>query len=82
MKLNANCAPTSLLKQCAHMFFWVAVTALVSSCGDVSLEWREEVRLKDGSIILVHRTVEGTKLGEIGGPGGWESKAMTVEVLK
>jgi len=52
----------------------------IAACGQVDLKWAEEVRLADGTVIVVKRGATGEKLGEIGGPGGWEQKEMSVEI--
>lgn len=53
---------------------------LLASCGEVNLHWSEEVLLSSGKTIVVKRSARGEKLGEIGGPGGWEQKEMSVEI--
>jgi len=45
------------------------------------LQWTEEVQLASGEVIVVQRTVHAQSLGEIGGPGGWESEGMTLEII-
>ena len=49
-------------------------------CGQVDLGWSEEVQLSSGKVIVVKRAAKGEKIGEIGGPGGWEQKEMSVEI--
>jgi hypothetical protein len=53
----------------------------LAGCGKVNLNWNEQVELSDGKRVLVKRTAKGDKLGEIGGPGGWTTKEMTVEII-
>lgn len=53
---------------------------VLAACGQVDLSWREDVQLEDGRMLLVKRTAQGKKLGEIGGPGGWEVAKMTLEI--
>lgn len=53
---------------------------LLASCGEVKLHWSEEVLLSSGKTVVVKRNAHGEKLGEIGGPGGWEQKEMSVEI--
>lgn len=59
----------------------MALMTLIPACGNFALDWREEVRLGDDTIMLVRRTVGGSKLGEIGGPGGWKSEEMSLEII-
>jgi hypothetical protein len=56
------------------------VTGALPACGKVDVKWREEVRLASGETIIVARTAQGKRLGEIGGSGGWEATRMTVEI--
>jgi hypothetical protein len=53
---------------------------LLAACGKVDVRWKEEVKLSSGETIIVARTAEGKRMGQIGGPGGWESTRMTLEV--
>ena len=50
------------------------------ACGNVDVGWREEVRLASGETIVVTRTAQGKRLGEIGGSGGWRATNMTLEI--
>jgi len=45
------------------------------------IRWNEEVALTDGTVIVVKRTAKTAPFGELGGPGGWENKGMTLEIL-
>ncbi len=56
------------------------LAAMLAACGRVDVEWKEEVRLSDGRVVIVKRTAQGKALGEIGGPGGWRATRMTVEI--
>jgi hypothetical protein len=56
------------------------LAAMLTACGRVDVEWKEEVRLNDGRVVIVNRTAQGKALGEIGGPGGWRATRMTVEI--
>jgi hypothetical protein len=40
---------------------------------DKVVQFREQVLLADGRTVEVDREFRGTPLGEIGGPGGWET---------
>ena len=53
----------------------------LASCGHVDVHWKEEVMLASGQKIVVKRTAKGETLGEIGGPGGWRSTVMTLEIV-
>ena len=55
---------------------------MLARCGDVNIDWQEEVRMADGEMLLVYRTAKGEKQRELGGPGGWKETEMSLEVLK
>lgn len=56
-------------------------TLMLAACSNENkLSWNEEVPLVNGEIVVVQRTARARALGEIGGPGGWEAEAMTVEI--
>jgi hypothetical protein len=57
----------------------ITMLGMLTACGQIDLKWSEEVQLEDGQVIVVKRTAQGKQLGELGGPGGWEQKAMSVE---
>ena len=59
---------------------WVAIgiIGVLTACGEVDLQWSEEVQLNDGQIIVVKRTAKGEQRGELGGPGGWEETEMSI----
>jgi hypothetical protein len=59
----------------------VGITAMLTGCGDVNIQWQEEVRMADGEMLLVNRTAKGEKQGELGGPGGWNQTEMTFEII-
>jgi hypothetical protein len=40
----------------------------------------EEVLLNSGEVIVVHRKVHASPLGEIGGPGGWDSEYQSLQI--
>ena len=56
--------------------------ALVTACGNRQIEWKEEVKLKSGEVVVVKRTAKSKRIGEIGGPGGWENEGMTVQIIQ
>lgn len=60
----------------------ISSTMLSVACGKSDLAWNEEVQLSSGQVIVVKRTAQARSLGEIGGPGGWEAEAMTVEIIE
>lgn len=51
-----------------------------AGCGKVDIAWTEDVDLQDGTHLVVARSAGGKKQGEIGGPGGWESTQMILEI--
>lgn len=53
----------------------------LSAC-DRRMHFTEDVQLADGKVIKVDRRVSAAPLGEIGGPGGWESKYMSLEIIE
>jgi hypothetical protein len=55
---------------------------LLSGCGKSQIEWKEEVKLQSGEVIVVKRTAKSKDFGEIGGPGGWENEGMTVQIIQ
>lgn len=54
--------------------------AVSAGCGRVSLEWKEEVRLSDGRLIIIDRTAKGRIQRELGGPTGWEPSEETLRI--
>jgi hypothetical protein len=58
----------------------LAVLIALSGCGRIS--WKEEVQLGSSEVIVVQRTAKAESFGEIGGPGGWENRGMTVEIVQ
>lgn len=60
----------------------IVFIGMLTACGEVNLKWSEEVQLEDGQVIVIKRTAKGEKQGELGGPGGWEEKEMTITLEK
>ncbi|KLD75414.1 hypothetical protein XhyaCFBP1156_19700 [Xanthomonas hyacinthi] len=58
----------------------ISALVLLAACSKVNLEWSEEVRLADGSTLIVDRTATGEKKYEIGGPGGWNQTQMSLRI--
>lgn len=58
-----------------------AALPLLAACGYAQISWREEVELRDGTVVIVARTAKTAPFGEIGGPGGWENKGMTLTIV-
>ena len=79
MRVISECAGRVVILRVA--IFTVVFSSTLTACGNFSTEWREEVLLDNGTIMLVERTAGGSKLGEIGGPGGWESEEMSVQII-
>jgi hypothetical protein len=59
----------------------IAAGAL-SACGDREIHFAEEVELASGEVIKVDRRVMAAPSGEVGGPGGWEPKYMSLEIVE
>lgn len=74
-------APVPRLRKIGN---WMAVglIGMLTACDAVNLQWSEEVQLNDGQIIVIKRTAKGEKQGELGGPGGWEEKELTITLEK
>jgi hypothetical protein len=51
-------------------------------CGPKKIEWREEVRLQDGEIILTKRTAKLLANSVAGGGGGSINEGMSLEVIR
>jgi hypothetical protein len=47
-----------------------------------TVRFEEEVTLSNGTVIVVKRLVKLTPLGELGGPGGWESRYNRLRLPK
>ena len=62
--------------------FSVPTILAAAGCVKSNLQWEEEVQLASGEVLVVQRVVKGINpMGEVGGPGGWDSESMTVAVL-
>lgn len=77
--MNTEIKPR-LFKRATWIVLLIASSVLLSSCGRVNLEWKEEVELNNGQILIVKRTAKGDSNYEIGGGGGWVQSAMSVEL--
>jgi hypothetical protein len=55
---------------------------VLAACGNVDISWKEQVKLASGEVIVVKRTAQGKRLGEIGGTGGWAATRMTLEIAE
>ncbi len=65
-----------------RIFVLLCTALLVVACGKNQIEWKEEVKLQSGEVIMVARTAKTKPFGEIGGPGGWENEGMTVQITR
>jgi hypothetical protein len=74
-----KCAPAAFVR--AVLLILVAVSAL-SACGKPEIHFTEEVELANGEVIKVDRHVVAAPFGEVGGPGGWEPKYMSLEIVE
>lgn len=63
-------------------FGMVSIAFALTACGNSQIEWKEEVKLQSGEIVVVKRTAKSKRFGEIGGPGGWENEGMTVQIIQ
>ena len=59
---------------------FISIVMAMVGCGAIDLTWSEQVLLDSGEVIVAKRTATGKKLGEIGGPGGWEQTQMSLEI--
>jgi hypothetical protein len=59
----------------------VTAAALIGCAADKHLQFTEQVLLASGEVLIVNRDVKSSPLGEIGGPGGWEAKYMSLEIV-
>jgi hypothetical protein len=73
-----ECARAALVRAVVVM---PIVLCALSAC-ERRIHFTEEVQLADGEVIKVDRRVAAAPLGEIGGPGGWESKYMSLEIIE
>lgn len=55
---------------------------LIVGCGKSTINWKEDVQLLSGEVIVVKRTAKTQSIGGIGGPDGWENEGMTVEIIQ
>lgn len=46
-----------------------------------NIHFNEEIKLSNGEVIVVDRKFITTPLGEIGGPGGWDAKYNSFEIV-
>jgi hypothetical protein len=60
----------------------MVVALLLTACGQGKFEWKEEVKLQSGEVVVVKRTAKSKPFGEIGGAGGWENEGMTVQIIQ
>jgi hypothetical protein len=78
----------SAKKKAAVWQGWLLAAGIVmtfTGCesGKVDLKWQEEVKMADGQILIVNRTVKGQKFGGPWGEGGgWKTTERVLEVVK
>src|ERR1043165_1749729 len=85
--LVKSLAVTNGLRMKTHQFSLLCAmvafcTTLLSGCGDANLEWKEEVRLQTGDLIVVGRTAKFSENWVAGGGGGSFNKGMTVAFIQ
>lgn len=73
-----KCARAAFIK--ALVLSLVALVTL-GACGKREIHFTEEVELANGEVIKVDRHVVAAPFGEVGGPGGWEPKYMSLEIV-
>ena len=60
----------------------IGIVMMLIRGGNPYIQWEEEVRMADGTMLHVDRTAKGKMSGEIGSPWGWRKTGMSVEVVK
>lgn len=75
-------APIHRVAQWVARLLTFAGAMVLAGCGEVNLQWSEEVRLEGGQIVLAERTARGKKYSELGGPKGWNQTEMSVVITK
>ena len=68
------------IRHCWRYLGFMSIVIAMVGCGDIDLTWSEQVLLESGDVIVAKRTATGKKLGEIGGPGGWQQTHMSLEI--
>ena len=64
---------------------WMAVLLMglmLGGCGDPHMEWKEQVKLQSGEVIVVERTAKFSENWVAGGGGGSINKGMTLQVVQ
>lgn len=79
-----NAVPTrrSPIKWAIGSVIAIALAVGLYRFGKIDIEWEEDVELASEQVILVKRTAQGDKLGEIGGTGGWDVTRMSIEIIE
>ncbi|MDB5814510.1 MAG: hypothetical protein JWN23_1627 [Rhodocyclales bacterium] len=63
-------------------FALMLLMLLASACsGTRKTNWKEEVQLADGSVIVVQRSAQAHGFGEMGGPGGLRDLKESLQVV-
>ena len=73
--------PRSRMKWIIAGLFVVAASVLFHAFGTSSTNWKEEVKLADGAVIVVKRTASAKTGGEIGGPGSVSDEKTSVRPM-
>ncbi|MDB5801578.1 MAG: hypothetical protein JWL63_2517 [Rhodocyclales bacterium] len=65
------------------MSFVLVLSALLASAcsGTKKTDWKEEVQLADGSVIVVQRSAQAKGFGEMGGPSGLRDLKESLQVV-
>ena len=64
---------------------WMAALLMglmLGGCGDPHMEWKEQVKLQSGEVIVVERTAKFSENWVAGGGGGSINKGMTLQVVQ
>lgn len=69
------------LRSRRRAFSAIASAMLVAACGSSHTEWKEEVKLQSGELIVLKRTARLKANYIAGGGGGSINQGMTVEIM-
>lgn len=70
------------LRKTLHRAFAQLGAVLLAACGNSQIEWKEEVKLHSGEVIVVKRTAKLRANAIAGGGGGSFNEGMTVTIVQ